>query len=144
MPKVMIGKPDIFFGGQLNQAVTSVTLVNTTAKTIDIEVPAGKRWILLCIRAVNGDDVTRQITVKKYKEAAKTNLIASLVDSSVPTLNPTHFPNSVTGVFKRREVAASPAEMLVAGNTVEVFWSDPGASAGSTDADGLVSEYLED
>ena len=41
----------------------AVVLVNATAKTQNVAVPAGKRWFLQGGLATNGDDVNRTLTI---------------------------------------------------------------------------------
>jgi len=125
--------------GKLIQEVTSITLVNNTQKTVDTTVPANKIWILKNIIAFNPDDVARTVSFKKYKEAAKTNLIKKYNGRAITTgsiIWPAPANDDVTK-------AVSEDEILVEGNTIEVDWLSGGASAGGTDADGLVIEYLE-
>jgi hypothetical protein len=131
----------MFPAGNFVQEVTSVTLVNTTAKTVDITVPAGKRWMLIGIKASNPDDVNRIITIRKYKEAAKTNEIKTMASSTVTaTTGKQQWPS---GAGTDAETQRQVYEVAEAGNTYSVTWSDPGASSGGTAADGLVIEYLE-
>ena len=131
-----------FPAGRFVQEVTSVTLVNATTKTIDTTVPANKRWLLLSVKATNGDNVARVVGLYLFKEAAKTNLISVYDSASVNTAEHINFPNTIAsrGVRSR---AISPGEVLEAGNTISVIWTSGGASAGATDADGLVICYLE-
>lgn len=131
-----------FQGGKLVQAVTSVTLVNNTALTIDITVPTGKRWILLGIKAVNCDDVSRVIVMTKYKESAKTNVVVLYGSPSVAAGAMVVWP-ATTAASTSRWSASMPGEILEPGNTITVQWVAGGVSAGATDADGLVIEYLE-
>lgn len=131
----------VFQGGKLNQQVTSVTLVNNTAKTIDTTVPAGKRWLLLGIKMNNSDSVARDVSMRIYKQAAKTNLVHELGIFSAVAAGATRvWPNVVTGVHFSQ--AWFPI-ILEAGNTIQTQWATGGASAGGTDADGLVVEELE-
>jgi len=133
----------IFWGGKLVQAVTSIVLVNATAKTQDTTVGTGKRWLLLGIKAVNGDDVTRNITMSIYKEAAKTNLLRNLYYEAAIGANGgvAQWPNCQIQITNYLHNWAPI--LLEAGNTISVVWASGGASTGSTDADGLVVEYLE-
>lgn len=132
----------VFPGGQFKQEVTSVVLVNDTAKTIDLLVPAGKYWIILDIKAINGDDVARNILISKYLEAAATNLIGVLYDAARNAGAHAYFPNMDNANYPRH-VASSPAELAIGGNIIRITWAAGGASTGATDADGLVIEYLE-
>jgi len=132
-----------FPGGKLVQEVTSLTLVNNTAKTVDKTVPSGKRWILLAFRFSNPDDVARTLTCNKYKEAGKTNYIKRLTsNAAVGAASWIQFPN-VTPSVTAQSQPTRPFEVLEAGNTLSFVWATGGASAGGTDADGLVLEYLE-
>lgn len=129
-------------GGEPFQDPTSVALVNNTAKTIDVTVPAGKKWVLLAIKMMNPDDVARVLDINKWKEAAKTTEIARLENISLGAGGIIHWPNTdATSVI--RTTASNPAEIMSAGNTLEFQWASGGASTGATDADGIVIEYLE-
>lgn len=137
-----------FQGGDLKQVVTSVVLVNATAKTLDTVVPTGKRWKLLGVKAINGDDVTRDINVFIYKEPAKTNVLRKLIriDAVLANGGVCQWPNYhvTTTATTGCNALHQPAEViLAAGNVISVVWATGGASTGATDTDGLVIEYLE-
>lgn len=132
-----------FPGGKLKQEVTEIVLVNATALTEDILVPTGKIWILLSIRVVNMDDVTRAFTATKYKEAAKTNAIRRLMSVSLATGTLGQWPGAESSATIGQGRPTAPGEILVAGNILSCVWASGGASAGSTDVDGLVIQYLE-
>ncbi len=128
---------------RLVQAVTSVVLVNNTALTIDTTVPVGKRWLLLNIRATNPDNVDRVIDIWKYLEAAKTNAIKRYGRfTAVGTAEYVNIPNSDVDNLTDNRFLTTP-EVLDVGNTIYVNWGAGGASAGATDVNGLVIEYLE-
>lgn len=129
--------------GKLKQDVTSVTLVNNTAKTVVATVPDRKRWILLSVKAVNADDVTRTITINVYKEAAKTNLLRCLAYAACPTVTSLVWPNPYSASVEWSKTMWWCDVILAEGNTIEVIWGAGGASTGSVDADGLVIECLE-
>jgi hypothetical protein len=128
--------------GRLVQDVTSLTVVNATSKTQDFSVPQGKRWILVSIKCTNPDDVARVISFTIYKEAAKTNDIALLYSASVNAASRLHYPNSGSGSQGFLEGTAMPYP-LESGNTISVVLASGGASAGGTDADGIVLCYWE-
>lgn len=133
-----------FPGGKLKQEVTEVILVNNVTKTIDVLVPAGKIWILLGVKLLNPDDVDRTVNIYKYKEAAKTNLIATLFTAAITAVTELgHWPFVGAAGNTMRSFPTNPAEMLASGNVLSIVWTTGGASAGGTDADGLVVEYLE-
>lgn len=129
-----------FPAGNIHQEVTSVPLVNNTELIIDVSVPTGKIWFLLGVKAVNGDDVARDITIVIYKEAAKTNLLKTL-----------NYANTADGVSLQWPASNNSAtlvgmyspQILVAANKISITWAAGGASTGATDADGLIIEYLE-
>jgi len=132
--------------GQKKNNITSVTLVNNTLKTIDVTVPSGKQWLLLSIRVVNSDDVTRAISVLRYQEAGKTNLLDSIVVEDVGAGGFQQMPNRVTGnaaTIGRYSRGAHMPTVMDGGETISVIWAAGGASTGATDADGLVIEILE-
>jgi len=127
--------------GRKKSDVTSITLANNTAKTVDSTVPANKRWLLLGVKAMNPDDVGRDLYIDHYKEAAKTNLIRRLAAETPAAGARTQWPSSVAG-----DVTKTPKHDLMvmdAGETISILWAAGGASSGGTDADGLVVDYLE-
>jgi len=133
----------VFQGGKKKVAVTSITLVNATAKTQDVTVPAAKRWLLLTCKMVNMDDVTRNLTMNLYKEAAKTNLIGTLAYKAAADAGggSLYFPN-FSGAVTDLSGWDSP-RILGGSETLSFIWASGGASTGSVDADGLVITYLE-
>jgi len=128
--------------GRLIQSVTSITLVNNTLKTVDFTMVAGKRWILKNVKIVNPDDVQRVTDLSKYKTVAKTNKIKTMLNVTLGVGVTMNWPNSVNQANDQASRNFQP-EILIEGNTVTVAWAGGGASAGGTDADGLVVEYLE-
>lgn len=132
----------MFLGGDHQQSVTSVTLANNTAKTIDTIVPTGERWFLINVKVTNPDDVNRVFTCHIYKEAAKTNDVKNLLYVAALTASggTSNWPNT-NGNFGGTVEMWAPV-VLSAGNTLSATWAAGGASAGGTDADGLVVEYL--
>lgn len=132
----------VFHAGKKEIAVTSVTLVNNTAKTIDTVVPASEKWQLLNIKVVNCDDVARNVTVIHYKEAAKTNLVKVFgYIAALGAAGVFNMPSSTTAISDKLTFWTAP-QILHAGETISVIWAAGGASTGATDADGLVIEYL--
>lgn len=130
-----------FPGGELKQAVTSIVLVDNVAKTVDTTVPANKMWILITVRLVNGDDVARVCALHKFKESGKTNRIKTYASTSIAAGAALQFPGGVDTATSMKNLAQP--ELFVEGNTLSAIWAAGGASTGSTDADGLVLEYLE-
>jgi hypothetical protein len=132
-----------FPGGNFQQAVTSITLVNNTAKTEDVTVPAGKRWVLQSIKVTNPDNVTRTIQGVLYKEAGKTNHIAQILKVTNLAASGRHQAPHDSPAQALDTFHDVRGRILAAGNTISIIWATGGASAGGTDADGLVIEYLE-
>jgi len=129
------------YGGRLVQDVQSVTVGNNDVVYVHTEVPANKRWVLINIKAVNPDSVNRAIFIYVYKEVARTNLVVTLVSADIATTDVVNYPNSVAALYNRNN---SPGLMILrGGNVLSVHWAAGGASAGGTDADGLVLTYLE-
>lgn len=131
-----------FPAGEIVQDVTEVVLVNNTAKIVDYTVPVGSKMLLISVKAVNMDNVTRNILVDVYKEVAKTNLMLRLAVGDIATTKFIQYPNT----YRPSEVDRVHAPMvlvLTEGNTISVTWAAGGASAGATDADGLVITGLE-
>lgn len=132
----------VWLAGKKKDNVTSITLVNDTAKTQDVTVPTGKAWLLLAFSVTNPDNVARDVTVTLYKEAAKTNVLQVLGVKAAMDANAAaryHGPGNLTN-YSQGDLYALPLE---AGNTISVTWAAGGASAGATDADGLVVEVME-
>ena len=132
-----------FSGGKPVQEVTSVPLVNNTALTIDKTVPAGKIWLLKSIKIVNPDDVGRSVTVVIYKEVAKTNTLDLIISGITITAAATRMLPSFIATSWASSSGLFKDKMMVAGNVLSITWAAGGASAGGTDADGLIVEYLE-
>ncbi|MFH1327294.1 MAG: hypothetical protein ABIH76_00340 [Candidatus Bathyarchaeota archaeon] len=128
---------------RLKQEVTSVTLVNNTAKTEDVTVPQGERWLLLGAKLANPDDVARVVGIDIYKEAAKTNLLRQLFQFSANASTSRQWPSWPSGSTSGSCTFQFALVILDAGNTLKCFWEAGGASAGGVDADGLVIEYLK-
>lgn len=136
----MTGLTEIFDAGEPKQPVTSVTLVNNTAKTVDTTVPAGKKWKFNSIKITNPDDVARTVDFLFYKEAAATNLILTLDATSVGAAGTLQFPRYAASASLH---TFPVVHTLIAGNIIRVTWRAGGVSAGGTDADGLVTTYRE-
>lgn len=133
----------VFHGGELVQDVTSVTLANNTAKTVDTVVPSGKRWLLLSIKVTNPDNVDRVVVINKWKEAAATNKIKTYLSTTVTAGGAVERHTGFTPSSTSNQVGIQYPEILDEGNLIRASWAAGGASAGATDADGLVIEYLE-
>lgn len=133
----------MFPGGRLEQAVTSIALVNNTVKTVDTTVPTSKRWKLLSVKATNPDNVARVFGCKIYKEAALTNKIRTILSKSMAAAEELYWPNGSSFGVDSDHFEGWCDIVLDAGNTINCVWATGGASAGGTDADGLVIEYLE-
>jgi len=132
----------IYPGGNLINEVTSVTLVNNTAKTVDFTVPSFIRVIIKSIKVTNPDDVDRVVTFNLFLEAGKTNNLAFLQSASVGAgFNPLHWPTLDSGTTLMRKVF-SPGLLMNPGNTISVVWAAGGVSAGGVDADGHVIRFL--
>jgi len=133
----------IFLGGKKINNITSVTLVNNTAKDVDITVPTGKRWMILGVRAVNADSVNRVMYTFIYNEAAKTSLIEILDDPGTINAGSSWQWPSGRAPTSLHISSAWHIIILEAGNTINIHYNAGGASAGSVDADGLVVQALE-
>jgi len=131
---------ETFKSGTFKAQVTSVVLVNNTQKTINESVPTDTKWLLESIKAVNADNVDRTVTVTLFKEAAKTNRIGILYSTTVTPSGHLVVPNNVASSAYLNLFNGYP---MGAGYTLEIVWAAGGASAGSTDADGLVIAFRE-
>lgn len=131
-------------GGEPVDNLTSVVLLNNTAKTIDITVPAGKKWMFDFITLGNPDDVLRNVNVLLFKEAAKTNTYGFMRSGNIAA-----GVNVNIGIFipstgeTRLTLHSSMRVVYPAGVTWNFIWSAGGASAGGTQADGLIV-YVEE
>jgi hypothetical protein len=122
--------------------ITSLTLVNATAKNILHTVPVGEQQILIGWKMTNPDDVTRNMTVQLFKEAAKTNLLKVLfTEANVAASQRRQWPQGENTSSVAKD-ARPPSMWMTAGTTISFDWDSGGASTGGTDADGLVVEYL--
>mgnify|MGYP005807211317 CR=1 FL=1 len=133
-----------FPGGKFVQDITSVTLVNATTLNIAKTVPAGKRWLLISIKALNPDNVDRVVTFSIYYEVALTNLLRTLNTESLTAAGAEALQWPAVGTAPTHTTSPEWCLVLMApGNTLNIQWLTGGASAGATDADGLILEYLE-
>lgn len=129
-----------FPAGKKETEIQSLTLVNNTAKTVDITVPTAQKWLLLHVKITNPDNVARSCTIDRYLEAAKTHYIERLTIGNVGAGAWLQYPNNTSGALTDNQ-AYYPI-ILNAAETLELGWGAGGASAGGTDADGIVVEYL--
>lgn len=130
---------ETFESGSIEADPVSITLVNNTQKTQDFSVATDCIYELIAIKATNPDDVARVVTIELFKEVAKTNHIATLGSGSVNAGSRLSWPgNSVSAAQNWLQ----PRPCLLGPNwTIRVTWAAGGASAGGTDADGLVVWY---
>lgn len=131
--------------GRLVQDVIAVTLVNNTLFVHDYTVASGKRIKLMGLRVTNPDDVARDVQVRLYKEAGKTNYLRRLFVMSVPAApgGAIQWPYLEAGDETTLDSRKLMEYILDEGNTIEFQWAAGGASAGGTDADGLVLIFME-
>jgi hypothetical protein len=130
------------FEGTVENRVTSLTLVNNTAKEVLFTVPAGERWMLISAKYTNPDDVNRAVTLELHKEAAKTNYIKKYQSGTVNAGAIQQYPSGALANTTQNQ-SAIPYELLGAGNTLRLYFAAGGASAGGTDADGIVITVLK-
>jgi hypothetical protein len=130
-----------FPGGNFVTDIDSITLANNTLLNHDIIVPVGKRWVLLSIKAMNPDNVNRDISFNIYNEAAATNLAKHLDTRTIATTAQMYWPNNGTGGEDRSNIPH--LVIMSGGQLLRIIFAAGGASAGGTDADGVVITYLE-
>lgn len=152
--------PPYPFFGKLKQEVTSITLANNTEKKQKHTCPTGKRQLILNVKMTNPDNVTREFAVEKWVEAAETSLIKYMVVRDILAGEVLNWPGypfwdlagtdttaawTATMEHGDNQAQALPVfpEILEEGNTLSCRYKAGGASAGGTDADGLVIELLE-
>lgn len=139
----MVNSIFTFPGGKHEQSITSLTLGNNTQKTVDTTVPAGERWLVLSIKVTNPDNVNRAVSIDIYKEAALTNFMRNLAyQADVAPNQRLQWPNFATEPWHNIQSVWSLV-ILETGNTISMKWMAGGASAGGTDADGIVIDYLK-
>ena len=132
-----------FQGGRLYQEVVSITLANNTVFILNHNIPAGKRRVLLSYKLTNPDDVARTVRVKKFKDTARTIKIKELAAyAGLGAAGEAQWPHGVPSAGEQKE-GARPVELFEFPNVLQFTWEAGGASAGGTDADGLVIEWLE-
>ena len=111
-----------------------VTLVNNTQKVEEVAPAAGKRWLLLNIKLTNSDDVAREIEIITLDTVDVLSLLWT--DAAVGA-----------GAVKNWPDIDYPWHPVILDGTVgdklRITWAAGGASAGGTDADGLVVQALE-
>ena len=131
-----------FIGGEVKTDITSITLVNNTAKEVLHTVPTGKIHLIKFFRIANPDDVQRTILAYIYNEAAKTNVVRQLYSETMNANVVYQWPNvAATLTLQKRSFGAGV--YLTAGQTIRFNWASGGASTGGTDTDGLVVCYIE-
>ena len=136
---------DVFPGGEKVLVRTSITLVNNTALTIDVEVPAGEKWLLLFAKMANFDNVTRVCSISQFEEAAKTNLIKGVTVRTLAAAGRMQFPghpSAIADLSQTYQFLGWYMLILDAGEVLQFAWGAGGASAGIVDADGLIIEYM--
>lgn len=117
--------------GKLYQERASVTLVNNTTKTLDLTVPAGKRWLVYMVSMTNGDDVDRTANV-------------FVVDGSGNTLHVLGYATISAGGGSMKELLGGIETgtnttyfrkipiLIKAGNKLRLKWNAGGTSSGGT------------
>lgn len=130
-------------GGELVTVLTSVTLVNNTAKNTDETVPAGERWLLLGARLANPDDVVRNVAIYIYD--VDDNLVHKLLSHSnlgASSAAYVQWPNLVPNVYDQHQ-SWWPV-VLDPGDYIRYRHEAGGASAGGgPDADAGIARVLK-
>lgn len=127
---------EIFPSGTVDARVTSLTLVNNTLKTLNVSVPTDELWALQTITMTNPDNVDRVCYARLFKEVAKTNMITQLMSGTVAAASRLCYPNNAIAETHNNQTGE---QLLLGPNmTIGFTWAAGGASAGGTDADGLV------
>lgn len=132
-----------FPGGKIESNITSIVLANNTSKTTKLTVPTGKIWLLYWISLTNPDDVVRDVIIMLYEETALTNVLTPLFAKAAMDASA-----AVRYVWPNAHVSgylSNPGYPLIlkADQTIAVTWAAGGASAGGTDADGLIAQIRE-
>ena len=138
--------------GKIIHDVTSLTLVNNTAKTLNIVAPVGKKWLVVSIKVTNPDDQARTVYGILWKEAANTNKVMGLfykadLAASGEICSPSYSPTAIGAYQSQGGLPILLKGRTASGATddteIVITWATGGASAGGTDADGLVVTALE-
>jgi hypothetical protein len=102
--------------------VTTIALVNNTAKTQALAVPAKTIWRVMAIGIMNGDNVARNATVHVRNQAG-IMIVSLLENTAIPAGTSVSFPN-----------AAFPWSALILDSLWDIYvaFATGGASAGGT------------
>ena len=131
-----------FPAGSYVADVRDITLVNNTVLSVTLSVTdALTQYRILNVKAVNCDDVARNIAIVKYSEAAKINVVKNLDSIARNAGSVLNWPNTNTGAVATTPSGIKP-ELLVSPAVLVVIFSAGGVSAGGSDDDGVVFEYL--
>jgi len=121
--------------------ITSLTLVNNTAKTIDITCGANNRWILKSILQKNCDDIQRNCYVT-HKTAAGITIVFLIQGNALVALAEQNWPS--LALVDLTEVGNPGFDyILEATEFIRLAWDAGGASTGATDADGVIVQVME-
>lgn len=115
------------YAGRIVDNVNTTALVNNTLKTVVVEVPAGKRWVVMGGMIENIDNVTRicQVIISNNADA----IIFQIFYHSLATTIRGYFPMRHADLFR----TANPQILiLAAGQKIKFTWQAGGASAGGT------------
>lgn len=127
-------------GGKVVRNIKSITLVNNTAKTEDITVPAGKRWVILSGKICNPDNVARAVSVTHYDSSL--NILERIVNArSLAANGEIAFPSE--GLSALSENNMETPIIAVATDVIRFYYATGGASAGGTDAQAVHLSVLE-
>lgn len=108
---------------------TSVTLVNNTAKTVDLTVPSNERWIPRHGYIKNFDDVTRTCRVQIYNDD-DVRIGFLLYDTAIVAAGYQIFPNKAQS--SSRELDDQLELIMLPGWYIRFQWDAGGASTGGT------------
>jgi len=115
----------------LYQSRGSVTLVNNTAKVLELTVPKGKIWRLYGVTMHNGDDVSRNMSCSIIDENG--NLLFYI--GSTSTAAPAGAYRNLLRYVDTSSASdvGSPFPLPVkGGNKVKLAWAAGGTSSGGT------------
>lgn len=122
--------------GYIVTSINSVTVANNTAKSETFTVPDDTVWVVDSIRAVNPDDVARDIYIRWFKESALTNKISNLMFGASGAGGDIVWPNTAAIGASYNE--NPPSIVMSAGETIEIYFAAGGASTGGTLANSIV------
>lgn len=109
---------------------TSVTLVNNTAKTERVTVPAGEVWEIDAVGFKNGDDVARAVAVTVV-DSSNADYLYLANHSGLAAADRAQYPHSKGATDEPDHLLSYPL-YVAGGNKIQFYFAAGGASTGGT------------